>query len=998
MTRSPSLQPGRRIAFDAFQMDVAGHRLWRGDREIVLRPKAWDVLFFLLERPGLLVTKESLHREIWPDTAVTDDTLTKSIGELRQALGDSSRAPRLIQTVHGRGFRFVAEVRGLDEVPGPNVSGDSGQETASPDPGEVALPFVGRQSELARLHECLRRASQGTRQLVFITGEAGIGKTTLTEEFLSSPELRGPDVCVLRGQCIRQYGQREPYMPVLEAFERLLSSPAGPALIPLFRRIAPCWYVQIPWLLSEGEPPGFQGAMMAASPQRMLREIGAFLESMAARSTVILVLEDLHWSDHATTDLVSFLAERRDPAHLLMIGTYRPAEASTHEHPIREVRRTLRSHRRCVDLALDYLSAADVREYLQRRFGDRVQDVAPVIHRRTDGNPLFVVALVEELIRRGELTDAGGGWVADSARHADLAVPLDLLEMVTAQFQSLGADARAVLEAASVAGVSFAPWTVARALGRDPEDVEAVALYMVRSHMFLTGSGRAEDSGPARLYEFSHALHHQVIYEQIPDGRRRRLHQAIGEALESANGDRLAEVAPELSIHFERSGDHARAIRYLGHCIGRAQQRFAYQEAIGYGRNALALVEHLTDTPLRHRLELDVRLLLGVSLNFARGYSSAEVRENYEQARALCEKVGDARQAFEIVHALWYRQVTGRDPEGARRSIEELERVSGELDGANFRWRARLARGRTELWDGCFGAAVPLLLQCLDEIQRQPIEVTGGAYGVDPVLAAFSECGVALWFAGYPDQARAHQTIGLAHAQKGRRPFDLAASLSHVAGVELFCGNMEAVAEAAARAAEVCAAQEIVAFRGMSRFFQGAALAERGEIDAGISQMIDGMAEQRAATGAALFDVQLALVATAHGRAGRWDEGIRCADEGIALSDRMPARLYAAELWRVKGELLLGKARAAKRGRAVAADRAVDAARECLHRALEIARQQEARSLELRAAMSLCRLPMRRDAAREARERLRSLFGSFTEGFDTRDLREARSLLDQLAP
>src|SRR5262245_37429257 len=167
-------------------------------------------------------------------------------------------------------------------------------------------------------------------------------------------------------------------MPVLVAVERVLSSSLGSTLIPLFRRVAPCWYVQIPWLLSEGEPPGWDAAMMSAAPQRMLREIGAFLESMASRSTVILVLDDLHWSDHATTDLISFLAERRDPARLLIIGTYRPAEVITQEHPIREVKQGLRSHGRAVDLALPYLSTANVREYLHHRVGDQAERLAPL--------------------------------------------------------------------------------------------------------------------------------------------------------------------------------------------------------------------------------------------------------------------------------------------------------------------------------------------------------------------------------------------------------------------------------------------------------------------------------------------------------------------------------------------------------------------------------------------------------------------------------------------
>jgi DNA-binding winged helix-turn-helix (wHTH) protein/tetratricopeptide (TPR) repeat protein len=992
MIKSSSPVPGRQVAFDAFRLDFARHRLWRGEQEIPLRPKSWDLLCYLLGQPGLLVAKEILHREIWPDTAVSDDALTKVVAELRQTLGDNPRAPRLIETVHGRGFRFVADIRDV----GPETGVATSPPTDAARHGEAAPTFVGRQLELGRLHECLDRAAQGARQLVFITGEAGIGKTTLSEEFLRSAASRDPDIYILHGQCIQQYGQREPYMPVLEALERLLSSSRGAALIPGFRRVAPCWYVQIPWLLSEGEPSDFQRAMMNTAPQRMLREIGAFLESMAAQSTVVFVLEDLHWSDHATTDLLSFLAERRDPARLVLIGTYRPAEASARDHPIREVNRTLRSHRRCVDLRLDYLSAANVREYLRRRFGDQAQDLAQVVHERTDGNPLFVVAIVEELIRRGHLKATDRGWVVNVATdRVDLVVPNDLLDMFAAQFHRLTDDERAVLEVASVAGVSFAPWMVARALGRDVDDVEAVAQGLVKSHLFLNVSSHVED-GLARRYGFGHALHRQMIYEQIPDGRRGRLHQMIGEALESSSGDRLVEIAPELSVHFEQSGDHARAIKYLRLCITLAQQRFAHQEAVAHGTKALGLLGRVSESPLRDRLELEVRLLLGVSLNVTRSYGSPEVRENFDRAGKLCADSGDARQLFEIVHAVWYAQMAASELDGARGSLDELTRIAERHPAAEFRLRAELARGRTEFWMGNFGAAAKLLTHFLEEFAKQPIASRAEMYGVEPAVAGFMQGGLALWFLGRPDRARALARRGLAYAEENRNPFSLASALVHAMILELLCRDATAAAALAPRAAEVSAANSIAQFRAFSRFFRGAALAEQGDVGAGLSEMVPGLAEHRSLIGPHVTGLMLGFIATAHGRARQWDEGLRRVEEGITLTETTSECMYASGLWRVKGELLLGKSRESVGKKAATAGRAVEVVRLCFQRALEIAQGQEARSLALQSAMSLARLPGPHGVAPAARARLRSLYASFTEGFDTPDLKDAQALLKEL--
>ena len=992
MTGSPSLAPRGRFEFGAVRIDVDSHRLWRGAREIPLRPKAWGILHYLISRPGLLVTKEVLHREVWRDAVVSDDALTKSVAELRRALGDTARTPRFIETVHGLGFRFVAPVRNLgDKGEGASPGVETQALSTESRRFEPGIPFVGRHPELKRLHECLRRAGQGERQLVFITGEAGIGKTTLSEEFLRSAADAGSDLHVLHGQCIQQHGQPEPYMPVLEAFERVLRSPVGPSLIPRFRRMAPSWSVQVPWLLADGEPPGFQGTMMSAPPERMLREMGAFLESMAARATVVLLLEDLHWSDNATASLLSFLAERRDPARLLIIGTYRSVEASIQDHPIREVNQVLRAHRRCVHLALDCLSASEVREYLNGRFGNQVHELAPIIHRRTDGNPLFVVGIVEELIRRGQLAPTDGGWVVTAAAgHVDLAVPQDLIEMVTLQFQRLSPHERSILEAAAVIGLSFAPWMVVRVLGRDAEDVETVLQRLARSRLFLSVASRAEDVGSGKRYDFLHALHHQVIYEHLADERRRRLHQSIGEALEGSAGDRLAELAAELSTHFERSGDHLRAARYFGTCATRAQQRLAPHEAIACAEHALGLLERLPETPQRRRCELELRLVLGVSLNVTRGYTSPEVRDNYERARALCEDVGEARQLFEIVHAVWYAQMVRSDLEGAQASADELARIADQQNATEFRLRAELAQGRIQFWKGNFRAAAQAHSRLLDYATTHPIEIRAELYGPDPLVPAYAQSSLALWFLGQPDQALVRAWRGIAYAEKDGRPLGLAVALLHSTILELLCGNAEGAANLAARTAKIVAESAVANFRAASRFFRAAAGAERGDVHGGLAEMIPALVEHRETVGPHFHGIMLGFLAAAYGHAQQWEEGLRRVDEGIDLSEASGERMYAAELWRIKGELLLGKAGPGRRAKA---GRSVDEAQQCFHRALEIARKQEAPSLALRCAMSLTRLAGRLGGTQEACELLRSLYATFTEGFDTKDLRDAKTLL-----
>jgi tetratricopeptide (TPR) repeat protein len=772
----------------------------------------------------------------------------------------------------------------------------------------------------------------------------------------------------------------------------------------------------MPSLLPEGDRLPPQGETPSPPRERMLREINTFLEEASNERTVVLVLEDLHWTDTATTDVLSSLAHRPDPARLLVIGTYRPAEASVSEHPIRELKQALLSHHRCADLALDYLSATNVREYLRSRFGGDIQDLAPMIHDRSDGNPLFVVALTEELIRRGWLTEQNGRWVmGPPGDRALLAVPIDLQETITLQFQGLDAGERAILEAASVVGVSFAPQLVAQALGGDGEDVEDVCRRRLQSLLLVKVRGDP-NVNVSRHFEFTHALHRQVIYDQIDQIRRQRLHRRIGEALESAHGEHAADFAAELSVHFERSGDHERALSYLGACAERAQRRFAHREAIAAVEHALGLLEGLPDGPQRRKQELQLRLLLAVSLNVTLGYASPEVRRNAERAHTLCEAVGDPHQLFEVLHVLWYAQLVGAEPDNMERTLDQMTHIAADMGTPGLRLRARQLRGRTHFARGQFtpavevleplvedieGAAVEVLEPLVEDIEGAAVALPALTYGVEAVVAVRMQAGLARWFLGFPDQARVHSRTGLVYAECGQ-PFDRAYALTQSALLELLCGNAEDGASLAAQDATVCKDNDVAFFLPLSRFLCGAALVQQGRVRRGLSEMLQGLAEQRAVSGSFFCDIILAFIAAAYGRAGEWGEGLRRADEGIELLLTSLERVYAAELWRIKGELLLKapldcpKPRTQRAGRvsksSIRTPQSNEAER-CLQRALEIAGEQRARSLELRAAMSLARLWQARGAQDQACAILQPIYAAFTEGLDTKDLVDARALL-----
>jgi AAA ATPase domain len=382
---------GRVISFGDFRLDRVERRLRRDDVELPLRAKSFELLRYLAENPGRLITREELIREVWRGTSVSDSVVRVGIRDVREALGDNPTAPRFVETVGRRGYRFV------QHGAGPLRAG-----TAS---------LVGRGAELDYLHGLLGRGRARRRQTVFVTGEAGIGKTALTDRFLE--EVRGARLGrTARGQCVDLRGPREPYLPVLEMLGELCRGEDRREVVAALERWAPSWLLQMPEVVDADTAEKLRRRMPNPTRDRMLREFADLLEVLARNAPLVLLLEDLHWSDASTVDLLAYVAERTTPASLLVVGTYRPVEVVVMGHELRATVRDLCARGRCVELGLQLLTPRDIEAYLAEVLaGTPVDpDVVDAMHARTDGNPLFLVAIVEHLLERGILAVADGRW------------------------------------------------------------------------------------------------------------------------------------------------------------------------------------------------------------------------------------------------------------------------------------------------------------------------------------------------------------------------------------------------------------------------------------------------------------------------------------------------------------------------------------------------------------------------------------------------------------
>ena len=515
------------------------------------------MLCYLVDRPGQLVTKSILLDAVWARVVVSDSMPAICVSELRKALGDDAKAPRFIVTVPGRGYRFIAQVTTAAD----SVAAVKSRSLPIADP-----LIVGRKQELARIRQWLMNVIRGTRNVVFVLGRARYRQDHFCPRVsrLHRREESGADS---QGQCIEQYGAGEPYMPVLEALTRLCQEPGGADVLAVLRQFAPSWLAQMPLLLTEPERERLRDATQGVTQQRMLSEMTQALEALAADTPLVLLLEDLHWSDPSTLELISALARQSASAKLLIVGTYRPAEILAPGHLLRRVKGELDLHHQCHELRLRFLSASDIADYLAARFSDgsragRFTEVAAAIFARTDGNPLFVVELVDFLVAQGILEPSGKAFTTEPAKQLDagsINMPANILQMVERNVEQLAPEQQRILEASSVAGAEFSAATVAAALECSSNEIEACCAHLSRGELFVRASGVTQwpDGTVAASFRFHHALYRDVLYERVPAGHRIEMHRRIAMREESAYGERVAERAAELAHHYLSANDKA---------------------------------------------------------------------------------------------------------------------------------------------------------------------------------------------------------------------------------------------------------------------------------------------------------------------------------------------------------------------------------------------------------------------------------------------------------
>jgi tetratricopeptide (TPR) repeat protein len=836
--------------------------------------------------------------------------------------------------------------------------------------------MVGRATELTQLNHWFEQTRSGTRRVIFVSGEPGIGKTTLTRAFADSL-ASDRAIRIGRGQCVDQYGAGEPYLPILEALTRLCREPGGEKLVEILHRIAPAWLAQMPSLVTTEDRARLQGLAHVTTQQRMLREMAEALEVIAAKTPLVLYLEDLHWSDPSTLDLIATVARRSEPARLMILGTYRPVETLAGKHPLRTMKEELELHRHAIELRLPLLSEADVAAFLAEKFGDGTENIAPVVYARTEGNPLFMVNVIEYLVDQGSLADA-----------QKIEAPRNIRQMIERNLQRLSPDEQRILEAASVAGVEFSAAAIAAALQQPATEIEACCTALARREQFIATQGIKTwpDGTVAANIRFHHSLYREALYDRVPPSHRVELHQRIAARTEQAYGKRTAEIAAELANHYRQANRPDEAVRFFELAAERAIERRAYREAEQHYRDALAMLLTQPESIERNGQELRLQLALGPVLMGTEGWAALETERAYLRAQELAESGATLEQRFTLLVGLFAIFYVGGKLAAARERIKQTWDFVNQhpepafiLETLHHEWTVAFCAGELESAQSHVERGLAVYET---QLRSVPIPLHTAHH---PAVCAYGEGAHVLWLRGHPDAARRHAKLAVSLAKELGDVVSLIWALGAEAHLYQFIREVQPALETAEAAITKAEKIGFLYVLRNARIVKSWALAEAGQGDDAVALIIEANAALSAARAEVWLTHNLATLAEVCATAGRIDEGLKAIAEALHLLQQSAECFWEAEIYRIRGELLLKQNESHR-----------DEAQASFERAIQIARVQTAKSLELRATTSLARLLRDTNRRHETCAMLADIYGWFTEGFDSPDLKEAKALLDEL--
>jgi TOMM system kinase/cyclase fusion protein len=843
-------------------------------------------------------------------------------------------------------------------------------------------PLVGREEELALLRHRWKQATEGEGQVALLSGEAGIGKSRLVQEL--KDHVAQDSAIRIEFRC-SPYHQNSALYPLIEHVQQVLRftphDTSQAKLQKLEQTLARYHFPQgdtvalLAALLSLPHPEAVSPLTLTPQQQKQ-KTLDALLQWLfeeAERVPVYTVWEDLHWADPSTLEFLALCLDQVPTAPMLMLLTFRP-----------EFTPAWASRSHVNQLVLSRLGQKQTSVIVEQLTGGKALP-SEVLHQivvKTDGIPLFVEELTKTVVESGLLREAGGHYEL-TGPLPPLAIPATLQDSLMARLDRL-ATAKEVAQLGAVLGREFSHELLHAVSPVDEKTLQSALAKLVEAELLYQ-----RGPPPQTHYSFKHALIQDTAYQSLLKSTRQQYHRQIAQVLEERFPD-TTETQPELiARHYTEAGLIGQAVPYWQRAGQRTLERSANVEAIGHLTKGLELLESLPDTPERAQHELPFQITLGSALAVTRGYAAPEVAKVYTRARELCQQLGETPQLFLVLWGLWDFYLVRAELQTARELGEQLLSLAQRVQDPVLLLEAHDALGQTLCCLGEYAPARMHLEQSIDLYDLQQHRSLAFLYGgEDPGVLCLCYVGRVLWALGYADQAlgRIHEALAL--AQELSHPHSLAIALWFAAVVHQHRREAQAVQERAEAAIRLATEQGFPSWLAWGSALRGWALAGQGQEEEGIAQVRWGLVAWQKTGAEAGRTYYLALLAEAYGKAGQAEKGLAALADAPALVDKTGDRRWEAELYRLKGELLL--AQEGHKGK-------TEEVEKCFLQAMAVARHQQAKSLELRAVTSLAHLWQQQGKKAEAHKLLSDIYNWFTEGFDTKDLQEAKALLEELA-
>jgi DNA-binding winged helix-turn-helix (wHTH) protein/tetratricopeptide (TPR) repeat protein len=976
------------VQFDDFVLKRSAGELRRGGELIPLQRVPLELLSLLLERQGELVTRKEILERVWGKGVFLDGetSINTAVRKLRRALSDSPHAPRFVATVPARGYRFVGEIRPKKPVSAERLEGPR------------SSVMVGRGAELASLTRGLDDAGARNGRLFLICGEPGVGKTRLANEVAIEAQARG--IALMVGHC-SEHDEAVAYLPFVEILENFVERSEGGDRLraalgdegPELARLLPKLKSIVPQL------PSSMALPPAQARRHLFNSFFDFAARVASSRPAVMIIEDLHWADDSTLSLLDHIARRISDLALMVICTYRDVEMNMTSGLARTLEDLVRG-RLATALRLQRLPRQEVALMLSSLSGKSPpQRLVAEIFAETEGNPFLVEELFHHLEDEDRLYDSAGQF-RSKLQIGELDAPRSVRLVVARRMARVSELTRNIVAAASVIGRVFS-FEVLQLLF----DVNADSILESLEEAENAGLLVSVATGSHARFTFSHELIRQAVLGALSAVRRQRLNLKVADAIERTTSPGYTptsaasrgELAAQLAHYYARGGNPRRAVEYHLSAVRQFADLGSNVEAIALFEAALELLRELPDDDRRAKLEIDLRYAAHGPLGDSKGLASAEVEESINQAIALCGRAGInwERTWWTLYCAFWVHHLRP-DTRRARDIAAALVTQAKKKGTAAHMAEAETSLAWAMMYSGDFKLADQGLERAwlsLETIHNPASEMSLGR--VDRQLHTIRQLGTRqnnrmisgwnLWFLGYPDSAIERMNIATAIAYSGVKTM-LADSHGFASYIHELRREPEPMKARAEARLQLSTEWGYASGRALSEIYLAWAAAMAGDLESGIARIRQQMAELKASGCEYMSDRCLSFIAIALSQMGRFDEALTTIDESFSFIERTGQHYYAAELHRLKGELLVAR-HPSDAGQA----------ERCFRSAIDIARKHHARSWELRAATSLARVARGTARVDEARTILAATYGWFTEGFNTQDLKDARALLDELS-